>query len=262
MNRFVLFVFASFFTGLPALCQTATSLKAATDEAEVIDTVTVFDPVTGMEMYAQTRNIVPPHHLNGKKVYGSGEVTTVAKLRENSKGQSPEKYVLSSLSRTFASFPNGRYRVYANYVVVDKKGRCIHNKVGSVKRLGRLYMPTAFPSPDDIPADPEGTDTTFYGYQNMGCDTTELISAAVSSLLCHPHTFKPARTGRKKVTAIYNLYTERFDIVVSNGVVSIQPNAPIMDKGGLMESLENQNHGDWHMIKFLPRATPSSPRKD
>ncbi len=261
MNKSTLIVVVSLLLRLPALCQDTSVSKAVTDETEVIDTVTVFDPVTSTEIQVQTRNVVPPRHINGKKVYGNGEVTTVAKLGESTLGQSPEKYLLSSLSGTFATFPNGRYRMYANYLVVDKKGRCIHSKVGSVKRLGRLYMPTA--SPDaETPVDADGTDTTFYGFHDIGCDTTRLLADKICTLLGEPQTFKPARLGRKKIAAVYNLYTERFDVLVKNGTASIELAAPILDKGGLMESLEHQNRGDWHMIKFLSRATPSSLPKD
>jgi hypothetical protein len=253
-------VFATFL-GLHAFCQDTETLTATSSENEVIDTVTVFDPVTSMEIQVKTIYIKPPHQVNGQRVYGAGETSKPPKLDKPTKGQSPEKYVMSALSGTFATFPNGRYRMYANYAVVNKKGQCIQCRVASVKRLGRLYMPSAFME-GETPADAEGTDTTFYGFHNMGCDTTRLLSDNICSLLGEPNTFIPGRHGRKKVTAVYNLYTERFDVIVKNGVASIELAAPILDKGGLMQSLEKQNKGDWHMIKFSSRATPSSLPKD
>ncbi|MBX2904434.1 MAG: hypothetical protein KF744_00245 [Taibaiella sp.] len=261
MNRLIPSTLAFMLSSLFALCQDATVSLAASDETQVVDTVSVFDPVTKMEIQVKTIYVKPPQYLNGQRVYRAGETSKPPKLNKPTKGQSPEKYIMSALIGTFAAFPNGRYRIYANYAVIDRAGKCVQCRVASVKRLGRLYMPTAFME-GELPVDAAGTDTTFYGFRNMGCDTTRLFSDKICSLLGEPHTFIPGRRGHKKVTAAYNLYTERFDVVVKNGTASIELAAPIQDKGGLMQSLENQNKGDWHMIKFSSRATPSSLPKD
>lgn len=247
----LLFIFSS------AHSQEHRAISTIPDDAEKVDTITVFDPVAELEVQTVRRYTPEPHFLNGKKVYSTAETTVPAKLGKTTNGLSPERYLLLSLSNTLRTFPNGRYRITTDYAIVDKRGRCIASRVFSAERIGHTYaLPYSNRNDTEIIYD------SLYEVHDMGKDTSTLLASTIIKVLSHKYTFTPARVGKKKVTAIYNLYTDRFDILINNGNISLETNVLTIDKSELMETLANENKGRIRLLKFLSRATPSSLQKD
>ena len=170
-----------------------------------MDTIEVLDPITEETvMQARILNVMRPITMNGKKIYNNVEVTTPVERRNDIIPFSFEEYVLNKIKQDLATLKDGSYRLHLDNIVVDKHG--------SVQ-----YYSSELSIKDRTLVSPAPYKEAAYFYTDRALDNDSLanVNRTLAEVMKRP-LFVPGRIGNKKVTAIYESYTESFEIVVKN----------------------------------------------
>ncbi len=88
------------------------------------DTIVVVDPITSEEIMQVRVKDPRPLLLNGKKIYEYEYVSSMPARIDNK--FSLEEQLVTNLARSFNSFADGVYRVYASSFVFDEKGKVVY----------------------------------------------------------------------------------------------------------------------------------------
>lgn len=170
-----------------------------------MDTIEALDPVTGETvMQARILNVTRPTTMNDKKIYNNAEVTTPVERRNDIIPFSFEEYILNKIKTDLATLRDGSYRLHLDNIVVDKQGAV-------------QYYSSELSIKDRTLVSPAPYKEAAYFYTDRPLDNDSLANAnrTLAEVMKRP-LFVPARVGNKKVTAIYESYTESFEIAVKN----------------------------------------------
>ena len=189
---------------------------------EMIDTITITDPVTGEELQKIVKHDPQPVKMNNRPIIGNAEVKpyftgNYIDLRD---------YLLKNMKKELLHLKDGNYSLNINDIVVDEKGKIVYFHYQNMKRSknkDEIQMPDKVKGPavtnaaDPVisinakPGDPLAgkkltvhrvTEPSFY--EELSKENQEAIFNKVCKLMDAAPKFMPGKSQGKPVITTYD----------------------------------------------------------
>ena len=162
-----------------------------------VDTVIVYDPITGEEQMLLTRREPSPIKINGETIYNAGSIRTPGKYggdvsdMSNFSSDALKMYLLTNMKKELKKLNDGEYKIVLGDIVIDKKGAIAFYSFGGVWQISR--------------------DNSKYAEKEIDPDMGKQITRKISALIDNAPKSKPATISDEPVYCtkgtIYSSFT-------------------------------------------------------